>query len=87
MAKKWKWFNVLSLADFDAKNVPDMSFTRSVEGFGVKEMRICKGNFYALILDGVYLPVGVNGRNAFSVRERGAYIDESRNLWAGFLCE
>lgn len=86
-ASKWKWFKVLSLAEFDEKDVPDMSFTRTIDGFGVKTMRVCKGSFYSIVLDGIYLPVGVNGRNAFSMQGRGAYVDGQRNLWAGFLCE
>lgn len=83
----YTWFNIFNLNDFDALNVPDYTFPIELQGRGEYVFRVCKGISYSVIVDGIFLTPGLNGRNGFNFQERSAYVDENRNLWVGFLNE
>lgn len=80
----WQWYKIYNLDNFDELNVADYTFDIELEGRGVCIFRICKGNFYAVIVDGVYLVPFLNGKNGFNMDNRSAYIDAKRNLWVGY---
>jgi hypothetical protein len=80
----WQWYKIYNLCDFDKLHAADYTFDVELERRGVNTFRICKGSFYAVVVDGIYLIPFLNNKNVFNMNNRCAYIDAKRNLWVGY---
>jgi hypothetical protein len=86
MKPVFDWYKVILTADFENNNTPSMDVIFDTQERGRINVSIYKSGFYALVYDGVYLPVGLNDRNPFIKNGYAAYKDASA-LWIGFLNE
>ena len=86
MNELFDWYKIISIEDFEKNGTPSMDISADTQERGRLDISVYKGVFYALVYDGVYLPVGLNGRNPFIKNGYAAYSDGSY-LWIGFLNE
>lgn len=82
----YTWYKLFNCADLDAKNVPYLEDSFELDKMGVKTIRLYKGQFYSLLVDGVFLPVHLNGRNPFKTSDGklAAFMDKANNIWVGY---
>lgn len=77
------WYQLFDKSD--VAELPYISRVFDLENYGTVEVRLCKGDLYALAFDGYYLPVSLNDRNPFISRDGkyGAVMDRQGFIWLG----
>lgn len=77
------WYQLFNQAE--VANLPYVQGIFALQGYGTAEVRLCRGNGFALVFNGVYLPIGLNGRVPFVTKDGkyGAHLDADGNVWLG----
>lgn len=82
------WFLITNLDDFDDLEVVSRSFTMILEGYGIKEILVTKGNTYGVVIDDVFLSVNLNDENPMVFDGHAVFVDDETNdLYIGFETE
>ncbi len=77
------WYQLFEVKEVE--NLPYVERTFELENYGTVSVRLCKGQLYALALEGQYLPVNLNARNPFITKDGkyGAALDANGWIWLG----
>ncbi len=77
------WYRLFNKTDFEATGLTSYSITLDLEGVGLREVMIVKGNTISLIIDELMLAVNLNGRNPFRYGTRAVWLDDNDDVWLG----
>lgn len=82
----YKWFYIFNAQDFSDTGLVQRTYTVNLDGIGVKEILVTKGNYTGMLYEGVFLPLRMNDQNPFEFDGYAIWIDdETRNVFLGFL--
>jgi hypothetical protein len=80
----YDWYNVYNKATFEAEDLVSKELTLDLDGRGVKEVLLTKGDGISVTVDDVFLMVNLNDRNPFEMDQMAVYLDEDDEIWVGF---
>lgn len=83
METQYRWFKILNRLEFDALGLVSKTYTWDLEGVGLKSILVTKGIGYAMLYDGVFLPLQLNDSNPFAIDQRAIYIDANNDVFLG----
>lgn len=78
------WFKVLEKSELDKIDFSSKEYTFDFQDLGEKKVTIFKGSLLSVLIDDVYLVLGIEGVNESSREGRLAMIDTQESLWLGF---
>ncbi|MDR3112938.1 MAG: hypothetical protein LBU09_01000 [Endomicrobium sp.] len=84
MDKKYLWFPLLTIEEFEKKGTPAYSFIADLEDVGLKDITILKGFLFSILVDDMLLTAGLQGRPLFELKNYAAYND-GQTLYLGIL--
>ncbi len=80
-----KWYKLFDISQ--TANLPYVEETFKLQGIGTVTARLCRGNFYLLVLpdEGRVLIPRLNNRNPFVTADGqyGALLDAKGQIWLG----
>lgn len=80
-----KWYKLFNVSQ--TANLPYVEETFKLQGVGTLTARLCKGQFYSLVLpdEGLVLSPKLNKRNPFITADGryGAFLDAKGQIWLG----
>lgn len=79
----YTYYPIETVANFDALGVVRQNYQYILGDQGVKEIAIVKKRYYSVIIDDLFLPVGLNDRNGFNFKDHTALISEGI-IYVGF---
>jgi hypothetical protein len=77
------WYKVLNRAEFEAAGLVSKEVEMILDGVGQKTILVTKGNVYSILVDGVYLSIGLGGKNPFVFGGYAVYLDSNDDIWMG----
>jgi hypothetical protein len=80
----YDWYKIENLDDFNGEDLVSKEITLELEGQGVKDILITKGNGVSILIDDIFLMINLNDRNPFEQDERAVYLDANNDIWVGF---
>lgn len=81
----YAWFNLYNKLVFEAEGIPSKSLTYDFTDYEVKTVLITKGNTIGILIDDVFLSIGLNDKNPFEFDGYACYIDENNDIFVGIL--
>ena len=84
----YDWYKIFNLTDFLSKNLASVSIEANLEGIGLENFIITKGNLISIVYKDVMLPINYNDENPSVQGIYATYLDdETQNVWLGILVE
>jgi hypothetical protein len=83
----YDWYNIFNSVDFASTGLVSRNLDIELEGRGQKSIIITRGNSLGITVDGVFLVVGLNDRNPFSMDGMAVYVDDNNEVWLGYELE
>ena len=80
----YDWYKIINLATFENYALVSKELSLFLEGRGLYDVLITKGNAVSMTLNGVFLTLKLNGRNPFVIDGMAIYEDAEQNIWVGF---
>jgi len=77
------WFRLFRLPNFDDLGLTSTQISVALEGYGLHDILICKGNETSILYEGVFLTINMNGKNAFRLDDNAVYLDSNDDVWLG----
>lgn len=81
------WYNLFKKQDFLDTELVSKKITVTLEGIGVKDVLITKGNEVSILYDGVFLPISFTEKNPYTKDGYAVFIDENDIVWLGVEIE
>jgi len=79
----YDWYKIINRAEFAATGLVSRELTLVLEGVGTVDVMVTKGRHYALLYNGVFLPLGVTDANPFAFDGHAVFIDVNEDIWLG----
>jgi len=76
-------YKLINLDDFEDTGLVSRKIEAVLSGIGLKEILITKGNYVSVLYEGVFLCLGVNGKNFFEFEGYAVFIDPANDLYLG----
>ena len=84
----FNWYKIFNLTEFEALELVSRTYTLDLEGLGLKDILVTKGNRIALTYEGVMLSLELNDRNPYEFEGLAVYIDdETQDVYLGIEVE
>jgi len=83
----YTWFKIFNRIDFNALGLVSKTYTLNLQGIGQKDVLVTKGITYGITYDGVFISVGLNDLNPFSIDDRAIYVDNNNDVYLGIAVE
>lgn len=84
----YDWYKVANKQDFEDDGFYQTEFRVSLEGLGIKDVIITRGNETSIYIDEVFLPVNFLGNNPFTTDNMAIYLDEATDdIYVGYEVE
>ena len=82
----YDWYKIFNLTDFLAKELPSINIEANLEGVGLEQFMITKGNEVSIVYKDVMLPINYNNENPYNNDIYAVFLDEvTQNVWFGIL--
>lgn len=81
--KIYDWYKVINKNEFLATGLVQRTLELILEGVGGKTVMVTNANTFGIVVDDVFLSVGVTEANPFEFENRACYIDEAGDVWYG----
>ena len=83
----YTWFKIFNKVEFEALGLVSKTYTWDLEGIGLKDILVTKGEGIGMLYDGVFLPLQLNDLNPFALDHRAIYIDANNDVYLGIEVE
>lgn len=77
------WYNLFSLPEFLATGLVSQKVTVFLEGVGLSEILITRGNLVSIQYDDAFLPIEFEGDNPYVRDSYAVYKDANQDIWLG----
>lgn len=82
--KIYDWYPIIKKSDFEATGLVQRELEIVMPGIGSKKVLVTKANAFGIVVDDVFLAVGVTADNPFEFEDRACYIDPVTDwVWYG----
>lgn len=81
------WYRIFNVNEFEALGLISKTYTLELEGLGFKDILVTKSNFLSLTYEGVFLSVGLNDRNPFSMDGFAVYKNDNDDIFLGIAVD
>lgn len=79
----FEWYRLFNRADFVATGLTSYEFQVDLVGIGLRSILVTKGNLVSILIEDVFLSIGLNDKNPFRYGERAVFLDENDDVWLG----
>lgn len=83
----YDWYKIANKSDLDSASLVSKEVDAILDGVGQKKILVTKGNLYSILVDGVFLSIGLNDQNPFAFEGYAAYMDANEDIWLGIEVE
>ena len=83
MDKTYNFYEIFKESEFSALGVISKTYTLELEGIGLKDVLVTKGNLLGITYEGVYVPLGVGTATNFYQRDGFAILREGDAISLG----
>jgi hypothetical protein len=80
-------YKIINQDEFEAAGVPSRKVTAILSGIGSKEILVTKGNVISILFEGIFLSLGINGKNYLEFENHAVFIDANNDIWLGIKNE
>jgi hypothetical protein len=84
---EYNWYNIYNRDDFIAEDLVSKELEFDLEGMGLKTVMLYRGDGIGVVVDDVYLTVGLNDMNPFEFGGVAVYLDSNYDIWLGYPIE
>lgn len=83
----YDWYNLFNKTEFEAEDLTSRTLTLDLEGVGVSEVLVTKGNMLGITYQGVFLPINLDDKNPFDFEGYAVYLDENDDVHLGIAVD
>lgn len=76
-------YKLFNRTEFEALGIPSRTLRVNLEGVGVKEVLITRGNELAILYEGEFLVANFAGKNPYAKNGVAIWEDENHDIWLG----
>lgn len=77
------WYKIINKAEFLAADLVSKEVEVFLEGVGVRNILVTKGNLVSILYEGVFLSIGLTDENPFIFAGHAVYVDDNDDIWLG----
>lgn len=81
----YAWFNIYNKVIFEATGLTSKNLEYDFEDYEVKTVMITSGNTIGVVIDDVFLSIGLNENSPFEFDGYACYLDDNNDIWVGIL--
>ncbi len=79
----FNWFKIFNLIEFNALGLTSKVYEYDLEGIGLKEFLVTKGDYVSILYADILLSIGMSDANPFEFEDYAIYLDASNDVWIG----
>lgn len=79
----FNWYRLFSEQEFEDIDIPSKEFDVDLGTLGTKTIMVTKGNRTSILVDNIFLSIGLNEKNPFRYGDRAVYLDDNGDVWLG----
>lgn len=83
----YDWYKIFNYTEFLATGLVSRSYQLYLNDIGLKDILVTKGNLVGMLVDDIFLCVGLNDMNPFEYDDRAIYKDANNDVWYGVAVE
>lgn len=84
----YDWFNIYNKTIFLAEGIPSKKLEYEFEGYDIKTIVLTNGNAIGVIIEDVFLAVGMNDKDPFEFEDYAVTLDPAtQDIWVGIKVE
>ena len=83
----YDWYLIINRQDFIDMDIPIYTFQKILEGPGLKEISVVRGNKISIIYETILLTSFMNDNNPFYFEDHAIFVDVEEDIYLGILIE
>lgn len=83
-AKVYRWFKIFNRDEFLETGLVSRTFRLNLEGRGVEEFLVTRGDYVSIVFDGDIMPVEFANENPYRRGDKAVYVNDSKDVYIGF---
>lgn len=81
------WYRIFNVDEFDSQGLVSKTYRLELEGIGIKDILVTRGNLLGVTYEGVFMAVGLNDRNPFAMDGFAVYRDNNQDVFLGIAVD
>lgn len=81
----YDWYRIFNRGEFESTGLVSRTYVVELEGIGIVDILVTKGNLISMTYEGVMLPVKLNDANPFAFEGMAVYEKENGDIYLGIL--
>lgn len=86
---EYNWYKIFNLTEFEALGLVSRTYEFVLEGLGLREVLVTKGNTVGVVFDDVFLSLGfLNDEGYFAFEDRAVFLQTAtQDVYVGVKIE
>lgn len=84
MSDTYYWYQITTKEYIDNTKSQRVKFDVVLETLGAKTIEIIVNDYYSVLVDDVFIPIGLNGANPINKQDISAELTDDGIFWVGF---